>query len=90
MFLSDIDTSVVENLEVPMKVVAIVVHKGYNSFADFDVAVLKLEKPISFDTYIRPIKLPEIGKWPQFPDQCIITGFGRISGDKLNINFLYQ
>jgi len=72
---------VVELLEIKLNVLAVAVNKNYNSYAENDVAVLLLDQPVQFDNYARAIQLPKLNSWPKYPDWCMITGFGRISGE---------
>jgi len=80
IYLSDISSRVPELLELRFQVLALAVHKEYTVYADNDIAILKLNKPVDFDNYTRATKLPLLDSWPKYPDLCMVTGFGRIDG----------
>ncbi|XP_078389164.1 transmembrane protease serine 13-like isoform X2 [Cetorhinus maximus] len=55
----------------------IVTHSGYNSDTEgYDIALMKLKRPLQFTDNVRPACLPTYGQ--QFPEgmTCWITGFG--------------
>lgn len=53
-------------------------HPKYNSqFMSFDIALLKLERPVKFNAYIKPISLPTAVPPP--PSKMRAIGFGKIS-----------
>lgn len=63
------------------------IHANYNNpkKVSNDIALLYLERPIAYDNFVRAVKLPEANKWPAYPDACIVTGFGRLTGLDTNM-----
>ncbi|MEE6487204.1 hypothetical protein FKM82_014831 [Ascaphus truei] len=77
--LSGSDSSTVK---APIK--HIVKHPSYNpDTADYDVAVLELETPLTFNKYTQPICLPASTHIFPVDKSCIITGWGYLKEDNL-------
>jgi len=54
-------------------------HDKYVNFRAYDIALLKLDKPINFTETIRPICLPKHGENVPVGKHCRAAGWGRIS-----------
>ena len=55
----------------------IFVHPNYNSYAyDFDIALIKLSKPVTFTEYVRPACLAESTNETTAYTRCLISGWG--------------
>lgn len=50
----------------------------------FDVAVLKLNRPVRFDWHILPVCLPERGSVPEVGSEAMVTGWGATSPNSLH------
>ncbi|CAL8242319.1 unnamed protein product [Merluccius merluccius] len=74
-----------ESVQQVVGVSRIVSHQGYNRFTkECDVALLKLQEPLHFNQYVRPI---QIWMRPLQPSmRCTITGWGstRENGPRVN------
>jgi secreted trypsin-like serine protease len=82
VFLGKHDLSIKENSEQSVGI------KKYIHNPDFlkgrnqgDLAILKLQKPIKFDSFIRPICLATSGQSPKDKNSCVVAGWGRIASD---------
>ncbi|MBN3313548.1 TMPS9 protease, partial [Atractosteus spatula] len=64
--------------EVSRMVTMVIPHPGYSNF-DKDVALLRLNKPVSFTAYIQPICLASNVSSFQNGTQCWVTGWGNIA-----------
>ncbi|XP_069044038.1 ovochymase-like isoform X2 [Lepisosteus oculatus] len=64
--------------EVSRMVTMVIPHPGYSNF-DKDVALLRLNKPVSFTAYIQPICLASNISSFQNSTQCWVTGWGNIA-----------
>lgn len=74
-------------LKIP--VADIIVHPKYwgRNFIRSDIALLRLESPVTFNKHTQPICLPEQGFNLKAGTQCWVTGWGKIkqhSSGKLN------
>jgi len=74
------------NLSVSLRsghqVNGIYIHEGYNAYYQNDIAILTIEPPVRFDSFIQPICLPT----PDSPvlqanEELVAIGWGRISGE---------
>ena len=55
----------------------IIRHEDYSSMPlTNDIMLLKLERPVSYNQYIKPICLPTQGKSEKVQDWCYVTGWG--------------
>lgn len=63
-------------------VARIVQHPQHYDVEDYDFSLLKLVTPITFDSTMQPIKLPEQNQ--QIPDgiQCIVSGWGNTKNEQ--------
>jgi len=52
-------------------------HEKYVNFLTYDIALLKLDKPINFTDTIRPVCLPKQGEAVPVGKQCVAAGWGR-------------
>ena len=53
-------------------------HPQYNSRNfDNDIALIQLDRRITFSNYIKPICLPTTTSEPAVGTKCFVTGFGR-------------
>uniref|UniRef100_W5LV93 Peptidase S1 domain-containing protein n=1 Tax=Lepisosteus oculatus TaxID=7918 RepID=W5LV93_LEPOC len=68
--------------EVSRMVTMVIPHPGYLNF-DKDVALLRLNKPVSFTAYIQPICLASNISSFQNGTQCWVTGWGNIGNQAL-------
>jgi secreted trypsin-like serine protease len=73
------------NLNVSLRsghqVNGVYIHEGYNAYYQNDIAILTIEPPVRFDSFIQPICLPT----PDSPilqanEELVAIGWGRISG----------
>jgi len=64
-----------EGTEEEYQVEAIYRHRKYSPFTtDSDIALFKLEKPVQFNKYVKPVCLPS--KDPPVGAECYVTGWG--------------
>jgi len=65
-------------------------HEDYNvpSPINNDIALLELEKPILFNTYVQPICLPQAD--PAVGTECYITGWGKMKHPGNMVRYLQQ
>ncbi|XP_075423520.1 ovochymase-2 isoform X2 [Ascaphus truei] len=55
----------------------IVIHPEFNRVTmDYDIALIQLTEPFQFNSYIRPICLPERSRETEPSSLCIVTGWG--------------
>uniref|UniRef100_A0A8C8SM45 Transmembrane serine protease 9 n=1 Tax=Pelusios castaneus TaxID=367368 RepID=A0A8C8SM45_9SAUR len=83
-YMGTISLSGSDSSTVKAGVSRIIPHPSYNTdTADFDVAVLELDSPVSFNKYIQPACLP--GPGHHFPTgrKCLISGWGYLREDFL-------
>jgi len=76
--LGEFDKANKEEQEVSIRTKKIIMHPQYDPQSlDYDIALLKLEAPLDFNVYIRPVCLP--GSYTKFDERstCYVTGFGR-------------
>lgn len=67
---------------VKMPIARIIPHPSYNTdTADYDVAVLELERPVTFTKYIQPVCLPDAGHHFPASKKCLISGWGYLKDD---------
>lgn len=74
--LGDHDIRRQEGTEVTRRPHRVVVHAGFPSEAPVhDIALIKLDRPVNFTNYVRPVCLPE--RSTVFDGQtCVVTGWG--------------
>jgi hypothetical protein len=59
------------------KVIRIIVHPNFKlSTFDSDFALLKLDRPFVFNSFINAVKLPKIGEKIKDGTVCVVSGFG--------------
>ncbi|KAK1332751.1 hypothetical protein QTO34_007434 [Cnephaeus nilssonii] len=65
-------------VKVPVR--DIVVHQDYNSFGTIenDIALILLEFPVNYSTYIQPVCFPEKTFMVQTDTDCWVTGWGKL------------
>ena len=64
--------------EIVSRISKVVFHKDYSiATGDNDVTLLKLEKPVTFNSFIAPACLPT-GMQVKSYAQCYITGWGKL------------
>ena len=72
------DRSKADGTEQVIPIDQIFIHPNYNppvSGKDYDVALIKLRVPITFNNYVRPVCLP-ISSYPPGVPNCYVTGWG--------------
>ncbi|KAM4657575.1 transmembrane protease serine 9 [Amazona ochrocephala] len=73
-----------ESGAVRMGIARIIPHPSYNAdTADYDVAVLELQRAVSFTKYIQPVCLPDAGHHFPTSKKCLISGWGYLKEDFL-------
>ena len=61
-----------------IKVSKIVRHEDYKLGSyDADITLVKLEKPVKYSTFIKPVCLPDEDQDETVGDSCYVTGWGR-------------
>lgn len=77
--LGEFDKANKEEQEISVKTKRIIMHPKYDSQTlDYDIALVKLEKPLrDFSTYIRPVCVPDGSETFDSKSKCYVTGFGR-------------
>ncbi|XP_077467777.1 transmembrane protease serine 13a isoform X1 [Stigmatopora argus] len=66
-----------DDLPVPFLVEKIILHENYNNVTkDYDIALLKLSAPVSFDADVHPACLPVHGQKFPHGTTCWTSGFG--------------
>ncbi|XP_075759273.1 transmembrane protease serine 9 isoform X2 [Pelodiscus sinensis] len=83
-YMGTVSLSGADSSTVKAGVGRIIPHPSYNTdTADFDVAVLELDRPVPFNKYIQPACLP--GPGHRFPAgrKCLISGWGYLREDFL-------
>lgn len=55
----------------------IIMHPNYDSRYDYDFALLKLAKPITFSYKIKPIALPSADLKVDDGTICVVSGWGK-------------
>ncbi|XP_026544402.1 LOW QUALITY PROTEIN: transmembrane protease serine 9 [Notechis scutatus] len=78
-FAGGTSLSATDSSSVKVGIQQVVLHPSYNpALLDFDVAVLKLARPLRFGRYIQPICLPLAAH--QFPvgRKCLVSGWGSL------------
>ena len=74
-FTGEHDVRVVEGYEQIISVDKIIIHPDYDAYTlDYDVALIKLKKPINFTRNVRPVCLPTMDFAPG--TKCFVTGWG--------------
>lgn len=58
---------------------SIIAHPGFNSYYNYDIALIKLDKPIEFTSQIQPIRLPTRGQRVQSGMLLTVSGWGKTS-----------
>ncbi|CAH1778260.1 unnamed protein product [Owenia fusiformis] len=62
------------NESTKVKIKSIVLHQDYSSKYDNDIAIVKLERRVSYTNEIRPVCLPDAT--PKSKTVCVVTGWG--------------
>ena len=66
-------------MEIISKISKVVFHKDYSiATGDNDLTLLKLEKPVTFNSFITPACLPTSVQHVKNYVQCYITGWGKL------------
>jgi len=74
------DFNVKEGTETSIGLSKIIVHKDYSpSTLDYDIALLKLNRPAPFGKYVATVCLPEYNDPIPVGTMCTITGWGKVS-----------
>ena len=64
--------------EKVVKASKIIRHEDYKLGSyDADITLVKLEKPVKYNTFIKPVCLPEQDQDEIIADSCYVTGWGR-------------
>ena len=73
------------------KIVKIIRHEEYKigSYSN-DITLLKLEKPVTYSTYIKPVCLPSSGKDEKIGHKCSVTGWGMLTEQGKTSKILQQ
>jgi len=75
----DDDFNVAEGTETTVGVSKIIVNPGFNNNAlDYDIALIKLNRPAPFGKYVSTVCLPQHNKPVAVGTKCTITGWGKI------------
>jgi len=69
-----------EDNSARLKIEATVAHPYYDKKVhNYDIALVKLIKPVSYSKNIKPSKLPEnFDSLPKNPNECVSAGWGLI------------
>lgn len=59
-----------------LRVAAIVRHPNYDAINNADIALLRLQQPVTFDDVTRPICLPHLRQSIPYDIVCYIAGWG--------------
>jgi len=57
------------------------VHEGYNSRYSFDIAVIRLSKPLEFNDYVQPVCIPTTPA--DAGTNCVAIGWGATAASRL-------
>ena len=68
--------SLPQGTELVVGISKIIRHEDYRSTPSNDIMLLKLETPVSYNQYMKPICLPTQDKNEQVQDWCYVTGWG--------------
>ncbi|XP_029466648.1 transmembrane protease serine 9 [Rhinatrema bivittatum] len=83
-YMGTVTLSGTDSSTVRTNVKEIIKHPSYNvDTADYDVALLQLESPLTFNKYLRPICLPSASHTFPVGKKCIISGWGYLKEDNL-------
>jgi len=75
--LGDTDRLQRTGREQEFRIVDIVLHKGWNDRTfDNDIALLRIDRPARFNSYVQPACLPGKYDRPRIGSNCYVTGWG--------------
>ncbi|XP_006893102.1 PREDICTED: serine protease 46-like [Elephantulus edwardii] len=63
--------------DTQLRVSAVVIHKNFSNFVSRDIALLKLQDPVSWSHKIQPVCLPSGQYKPELGSLCWVTRWGR-------------
>uniref|UniRef100_A0A8C1K187 trypsin n=1 Tax=Cyprinus carpio TaxID=7962 RepID=A0A8C1K187_CYPCA len=73
-----------ENTEQKIKVEKIIPFPKYNDRPhNNDIMLIKLKKPVTFNKYVKPIRLPK--KCPSVGEKCLVSGWGRTAAGSVSV-----
>ena len=79
MFIGEHDLQSGSKHEQKFEIAEIIMHPQYDSYTyDKDIALIRLKRNATFNTYVRPACFPDSSV--KFPDgeECYVTGWGRL------------
>jgi len=78
ILLGEHDISRKEGNEKVVKVSKIIRHEDYKLRSyDADITLVKLESPVAYNAFIKPVCLPDQDQDETIKDSCYVTGWGR-------------
>uniref|UniRef100_A0AC35TYV4 Peptidase S1 domain-containing protein n=1 Tax=Rhabditophanes sp. KR3021 TaxID=114890 RepID=A0AC35TYV4_9BILA len=79
--VGDFNNLISEPQEINVGIAEVVLHPSYENIFNHDIAIIKLDTPLNFTQFVKPICLPPSTYQFEIGSECFVSGFGKFTNE---------